>query len=116
MKRLQANASALIVAGSETTATLLCGVTYLLLTNPGALKKVTEEVRSTFTSDEEITLTSVGGLKYMLACLNEGLRSYPPVPFGLPRIVPRGGATISGMAVPENVSAPAPVTWCGSWK
>jgi hypothetical protein len=76
---------------------------------------VTEEVRSTFTSDEEITLTSVGGLKYMLACLNEGLRSYPPVPFGLPRIVPRGGATISGMAVPENVSAPAPVTWCGSW-
>lgn len=104
MKRLQSNASTLIVAGSETTATLLCGVTYLLLSNPETLKRVTEEVRSTFKSDGEITLSSVGDLTYMLACLNEGLRSYPPVPTGLPRQVPRGGATIAGKPVPEGVS------------
>lgn len=29
---------------------------------------------------------------------------YPPVPTGLPRVVPKGGAVISGRFVPENVS------------
>lgn len=100
--RLQQNASTLIIAGSETTATLLSGVTYLLLSNPAALEKLTNEVRSTFKSDEEITLTSVNNLSYMLACLNEALRAYPPVPIGLPRVVPKGGAPIAGHAIPEG--------------
>ncbi|KAK3385593.1 cytochrome P450 [Podospora didyma] len=100
--RLHMNAAVLIVAGSETTATLLSGVTYMLLKHPEALKRVTEEVRSSFQSDDEITLTSVGNLSYMLACLNEGLRIYPPVAGGLPRITPRGGATILGEFIPGN--------------
>jgi cytochrome P450 len=104
MNRIQINASTLIIAGSETTATLLSGVTYLLLANPSTLEKLTDEVRTTFKSDDEITLTSVGNLTYMLACLNEAMRRYPPVPIGLPRAVPKGGATIAGLAVPENVS------------
>lgn len=96
----------LIVAGSETTATLLCGVTYLLLHNPEAMRKVTEEVRAAFASEKDITLTSVGKLTYMLACLNEALRQYPPVAIGMPRVVPegRGAVTIAGQAVPEKVS------------
>lgn len=59
---LVSNANLLIVAGSETTATLLSGATYLLTTNPDKLAKVAEEVRSTFRSDQEITLTSVSQL------------------------------------------------------
>lgn len=82
MEKLQANCSILIIGGSETTATLLSGVTFLLLTNPGALKQLTEEVRSAFRSEEEIDATSVGNLTYMLACLDEALRMYPPVPTG----------------------------------
>ena len=96
--------SLLVIAGSETTATLLCGATFLLLENPEALKRVTEEVRSSFKSEDEITLTSVNGLTYMLACLNEALRMYSPVAVGLPRRIPAGGGTVAGMAVPENVS------------
>lgn len=111
LERIRANASTLIIAGSETTATLLAGITYLLLANPDCLKRVTEEVRSTFKSDDEITLSSVSDLEYMLACLNEGLRCYPPAPLGLPRVVPRGGATISGVVVPEGVSCPADPRW-----
>ena len=83
---------------------MLSGLTYLLLTNPDALKKLAEEVRSTFKTEEEITLTSVGNLSYMLACLNEALRRYPPVAFGLPRTVPHGGANIAGTFVPENTA------------
>jgi cytochrome P450 len=93
------------LAGSETTSTLLSGLTYLLLRNPDALKKLTDEVRSSFNSGEEITLLSVGKLDYMLACLNEGLRRYPPVPVGLPRMIPKGAsAVIAGEVIPDEVS------------
>lgn len=59
------NASVLILAGSETTATLLCGVTYYLTTHPDILTKVEHEVRSAFASNGEITLTSVGNLSFV---------------------------------------------------
>ena len=101
---LKSMASILVIAGSETTASLLCGVTFLLLRNPTALKKVTEEVRGSFKSEDEITLTSVNGLKYMLACLNEALRVYPPLTGGLQRRIPPGGGKIAGVEVPEEVS------------
>ena len=66
MKEIAANAEALIGAGSESTATLLSGAVYLLLTNPDHLQKLTDEVRSTFKREEEITLTSVHRLEYVL--------------------------------------------------
>jgi cytochrome P450 len=101
--KLEANSSLLIIAGSETTATLLAGVTYYLLMNPASLERLTKEVRRSFRSEAEIDLTSAGQLSYMLACLDEALRMYPPVPLGLPRIVPAGGATIAGHFIPEGV-------------
>lgn len=98
------NASVLILAGSETTATLLSGATFLLGSNRDALAKLSHEVRSSFNSEDEITLISVNKLDYMLACLNESLRLYPPVAIGLPRLVPTGGHEIAGYWVPEDVS------------
>ncbi|EAU30964.1 conserved hypothetical protein [Aspergillus terreus NIH2624] len=87
-RELEENASILIIAGSETTATLLSGVTYWLLRSPEALAKVTDEVRSTFQTEGEITLQDVGArLPYMLACLDEAFRMYPPVPCALERRV-----------------------------
>ncbi|KAH7041423.1 cytochrome P450 [Microdochium trichocladiopsis] len=100
--KIAANAGILIIAGSETTATLLSGVTYYLMQDPEVLRKVTDEVRSSYQSEDEINFTSVNELTYMLACLNEALRCYPPVATGLPRVVPAGGATISEHFVPEG--------------
>ncbi|KAI1115913.1 cytochrome P450 [Nemania sp. NC0429] len=99
---LTMNASLLIVAGSETTATLLSGATYLLTTNPDVLRKLEQEVRSAYRSEDEITLTSVGRLTYMLACLNESLRRYPPVVTGMPRVTPRGGGMVDGAFVSQG--------------
>jgi cytochrome P450 len=101
-EQLRMNASILIIAGSETTATLLSGAVFLLTTNPEALKKLEHEVRSTFKNDSEITLTSVSSLHYMLACLDESLRCYPPVSGALPRVVPKGGAMVAGKFIPEG--------------
>jgi hypothetical protein len=100
---VRAISSTLVAAGSETTGSLLTGATWLLLSNPAALEKVKKEVRSAFKSDDEITMTAVNGLPYLLACLNEALRMYPPVPTGLPRIVPDGFGPIAGHIVPVNV-------------
>ncbi|KAE8379705.1 cytochrome P450 [Aspergillus bertholletiae] len=83
---LTANAEILVFAGSETTATLLSGATYLILKNPEAHRRLVKEVRSAFNNQEEINLTSVAKLPFMLACLDEALRMYPPNAVGLPRV------------------------------
>jgi cytochrome P450 len=103
-QELITNGSTLIIAGSETTATLLSGVTYLLLRNPVVLAKLQNEIRSTFTKEEEITLDTCNKLEYCLAVLTEALRMYPPVPVGLPRIVDAQGDMIAGNWVPGGVS------------
>ncbi|GFP52263.1 trichothecene C-15 hydroxylase [Trichoderma asperellum] len=98
------NASLLIIAGSETTATTLSGVTYMLLTHQEILQKTIDEVRSSFSSEAEIDLLSVQKLGYMMAVLQETLRMYPPVPATIPRKAQPGGDMICGQYVPENVN------------
>lgn len=116
-EKLSANAEILVLAGSETTATLLSGCTYLLLSNPDKMEKLKHEVRSTFTSESEITASAVNNLPYLLGVLNEGLRLYPPVTSALVRVVPPGGDSIADHWVPEGVSqnlAPSPLpSLCG---
>ncbi|KAF1848218.1 cytochrome P450 monooxygenase-like protein [Cucurbitaria berberidis CBS 394.84] len=103
-KEMDTNALGFLIAGSETTATALSGTTYLLLKNPAAYAKLVHEIRSTFTSHAEITIEEVNKLEYMIACLQEGLRYYPPVPSGFPRVVPPGGDHISGHYIPGGTS------------
>ncbi|KAJ5658528.1 uncharacterized protein N7484_002177 [Penicillium longicatenatum] len=102
--KLVSNAEILIIGGSETTASLLSGVTYLLLQNPEAHQILKDEVRSAFHSEEDITLLSVNQLSYMLACLDEAMRMYPPIANGLPRVCPKGGSQVLGIFIPENTN------------
>lgn len=103
---LASNSDTLIVAGSETTATLLCGVTYYLLQMPKSLERCMDEVRTAFDADKDITFKSASTkLPYMLACLDEALRLFPPVPTVLYRITcPGQMAIIDGHEIPEKVS------------
>ncbi|PWY78383.1 cytochrome P450 [Aspergillus heteromorphus CBS 117.55] len=99
-EELEANANILIIAGSETTATLLSGLTFWLLRSPECLEKVVQEVRSTLETEDDITFNNVSSkLPYMLACIEEGLRMYPPVPTGLLRWTPSWPVEISGVQV-----------------
>lgn len=68
------------------------------------MKKLNEEVRSTFANSSEITINSVSRLPYMLAVLNEALRLYPPVTSGLIREVPENGCRIASEHIPKGVS------------
>jgi cytochrome P450 len=102
---LVSNCDLFMIAGSETTASLLSGVTYWLLNTPRSLKKVTEEVRSIFERDEDIDFKEASAkLPYMLACLDEALRMFPPIPISLNRMTLPGAPTrIAGVMIPENV-------------
>lgn len=102
------NGGLLIIAGSETTATVLSGVTYLLLKNPRVLKKLQDEIRSTFVREEEICFDSCNKLEYCLAVLNEAMRLYPPVAAGLPRIVDAQGDMIGKHWLPGGTIVSVP--------
>ncbi|KAF1958541.1 cytochrome P450 [Byssothecium circinans] len=80
LPKIHANAALFMVAGTETTATLLSGLTFYLLKNPTKHQK----------------------LPYLNACIEEGLRVYAPFPNGLPRQTPQGGTVICGDWVPEK--------------
>ena len=98
------NALIMLTAGSETTATLLSGTTYLLLKNPEVMQKLKDEVRTRFTNYSDITLDGVNNSPYLLAVLSEGLRYFPPVPTGFERRVGKGGEMVSGYYMPEDTA------------
>lgn len=98
----------LILAGSETSATLLSGAVYYLLKNPEWLAKLQEELRIAFTKETEITFTSTSQLKIMNAIIQETFRLYPPVAGALPRVTPKGGALVSGIFIPGETTIGIP--------
>lgn len=97
------NINILATAGSETTATTIFSVLYYLVHNPDSYQKLVDEIRSAFTSEEEITFNSVSSLKYLKAAIQEALRIHPSVPVGLHRITPKAGSHIDGKWVPGGV-------------
>ncbi|KAL4736476.1 cytochrome P450 [Aspergillus similis] len=97
-----ANSNLLIIAGSETTATLLSGTTYWILRSPRVLSRAVCEVRSVMKGEADITVQKVSTeLPYLLACFDEAFRLYPPVPTGLQRrtLAP---TRISGYEIPQG--------------
>ena len=97
---MHSNAAIFMLAGTETTATLLSGMTFYLLKNPDKLSRLTDEIRDSFTPEDQFTLESLQRLKYLAACLEEGLRLYPPVPSPLWRVTPQEGNDICGGWIP----------------
>ena len=106
--QIKVTSGTIIVAGSETTATLLSGAIYYLLKNPGWLDKLRREVLAAFSTDSQITFTTTAQLKIMNAVIYETLRIYPPVPVALPRVVPKGGATVAGTYIPQGTTVGIP--------
>lgn len=103
-EEIEANMVLLIFAGSDTTSTAMTVVLNQLLQNPVALKRVQEEVRSAFTSEDDITVANTAHFVYLDAVIREGIRMGPPAAISIPRVTPREGAMIAGEHVPGNVS------------
>ena len=104
-EEIDCNATALIVAGSDTSATTCTSVTWFILKNPQAMKKLQEEIRGSFQSIEDITIASAANLPYLHAVIQEALRLHPPGPVSGTRLVNRPGVMVSGHLIPEGVSS-----------
>lgn len=104
LKEMHSNATLFMTAGTETTGSTLSGITYLLTRNPDKLKKLQEELRTTISSSDSVRASDLAQLKYLNAVISETLRIYPPVPTGLPRVVPREGFQAGEVEIPGGVS------------
>lgn len=91
---LYADSSLLISAGSDTTAITLAATFFYLLHNPETLTKLTDEIRTSFSSSDQMNSKTLSNLPYLRACIDESLRTSPPVASHLPREVLPGGLTI----------------------
>ena len=68
------------------------------------METLVQEIRAHRTPSSAFTAEKLQSeMPYLNACINEGLRMYPPVPTGLPRTVPEGGAAICASWVPQGV-------------
>jgi flavonoid 3'-monooxygenase len=73
-----------IAAGIETTSTTLDWAMAEMLSNPGVLKKVQEEVDSVVGMDRMVEVADLPGLQYTKAVVKETLRKHPALPLLLP--------------------------------
>ncbi|KAF8998701.1 cytochrome P450 monooxygenase pc-3 [Cyathus striatus] len=70
----------LLVAGRDTTASLLTFAVYMMAEHPEMARKLREEVLNTIGPDSPPTYDTIRDMKYLRAFLNEVLRIYTPVP------------------------------------
>ncbi|KAL7796670.1 averantin oxidoreductase [Trichoderma ceciliae] len=97
LEEMHCHGDVFMLAGSETIGTTLSGLTYYLVRNEKKLALLLREIRTRFRSQEEIGFQTAAELVYLNACIKEALRLYPPVPVGVPRVVPNNA---SGMNMP----------------
>ncbi|KAM0450923.1 hypothetical protein ACHAO4_006315 [Trichoderma viride] len=92
-----------VVAGSDTTSASMAGVAHYLTGSSSTYRKAAEEVRTTFSSLDEIVFgPKLNSCAYLRAVIDESLRMSPPGGAALWREVETGGALIDGTYVPEG--------------
>lgn len=101
---LWTEAHLMIAAGGDTTSTAFAAVLFYLSRNPAAYTRLANEIRSTFSSVNDIRrgrqLTSCA---YLKACINEALRLAPAAPGALWREACTGGALVDGVYIPSGL-------------
>ncbi|KIX99053.1 uncharacterized protein Z520_05514 [Fonsecaea multimorphosa CBS 102226] len=97
-------ASAIDLLASVTTNAM-----YHLIKNPACLHKLRVELDTSLGDALVPTYEQIAQLPYLKAVFEEALRDRPPIPQGLPRIVPEGGAIISGHFVKGGTTVSVPL-------
>ncbi|KAK8071849.1 hypothetical protein PG996_005197 [Apiospora saccharicola] len=88
-----------IIAGSDTTSISLSVILWYLVTTPGCMAKLRNEVDSQPRTPEGKKIafkTANTSMPYLQAVIKEALRLEPAAGLPLWRVVPKGGATVSG--------------------
>ncbi|KAF7128513.1 hypothetical protein CNMCM5793_003301 [Aspergillus hiratsukae] len=94
-----------IFAGSDTTSITLNAIFYYLLRNEQVLRRLQAEIDEAIQSgqaSDPITFTQAQRLPYLQAVIKEAMRMHPATGLPMWRVVPEGGAVLSGMAFPAG--------------
>lgn len=94
-----------IVAGSDSTTSMLQTIWSFLLTNPASMSRlyteIAQQTRDHMASGGRFPQwADVGSLPYLDACINEALRLQPPFALHLERKIPYEGLVLDGQYVP----------------
>jgi cytochrome P450 len=103
-----AEASVMMNAGTDTTTAALTVTCFLIFKHPAVLARLREELDAHTGTAEIPTYDTVASLPYLRACIEESLRVRPASSMGLPRVVPKGGRTIAGQFIDEDVTVSVP--------
>ncbi|KAL5511137.1 hypothetical protein ACEPAH_4352 [Sanghuangporus vaninii] len=103
---------AAIIAGADTTSTVMSGIFFHLLTNPATFDRLWKEVHDEFPSpeDEPFDVAKLAAVPYLNAVINEALRLQPPLPTSLQRcpFEISGGKWVAGRFIPESAAVYIP--------
>ncbi|KAI0265784.1 high nitrogen upregulated cytochrome P450 monooxygenase 2 [Gloeopeniophorella convolvens] len=105
MKAIAMDGMLAIIAGSDTTSSVLTAIIHYLMRYPEVYDHLQQEVDATFPKGEEpLDVLTLSHMEWLNGCINEGLRLQPPVPSGSQRRVGKqGGAKLLGnLFIPED--------------
>ena len=99
-----ADAQAYIIAGSDTTAVTLTYLVWSICRDDGIKQNLLEELSSL---PDDFDAAHLRDLPYLNGVIDETLHVYGAAPASLPRMVPTGGANLSGFWIPGGTTVTA---------
>uniref|UniRef100_A0A665TZK5 unspecific monooxygenase n=1 Tax=Echeneis naucrates TaxID=173247 RepID=A0A665TZK5_ECHNA len=96
-----------LFAGYETSSSSLTFLAYNLATNPHTMKRLQEEIDSTFSNKAPIEYQALMQMEYLDSVINESLRLYP-IAQRLERVA-KETVEINGIVIPKDMVVMVPV-------
>ncbi|KAH8831419.1 cytochrome P450 [Flagelloscypha sp. PMI_526] len=109
-KALHEDSRLLILAGSDTTSSVLANLVYYLTANPHVLRNLQQELDSVFPQSESSwNYDSIKRIRLLDWIIHETLRLAPSVPSHLYRETPKEGITVDGVYIPGDTVVSTPL-------
>ncbi|KEY65315.1 hypothetical protein S7711_01829 [Stachybotrys chartarum IBT 7711] len=99
----RAEATVLVVGGSDSTAGAIRSLLLYIITNPRVYVTLSKEICDAKPSSP-IQLSEAQKMPYLQATIKESMRIFPPIGVPLFRVVPEGGENFDGRHIPEGTN------------
>ncbi|KAK6863881.1 cytochrome P450 [Apiospora arundinis] len=97
----------MVIAGSDTTASVVRSTMLHLISSPRVYNKLKREIRKAVDegrASSPVTFEEAKGISYLQAIIYEGLRMRAPAPGLYPKLVPAGGDWLHGQFIPAGTA------------